>query len=109
MCSEFTNETAETPKYPRLQQGELILKKNNQVTVSTLREGLESFGAGEIADVAIAAYIIKRLKDAADTGSKEQAAAELAELSRELKADKKTAEFAKIVDLMLLGMALSKN
>lgn len=109
MCSESTNQSAGTSKYALLQQGELVLQKNNQVTVSTLREGLESFGAGEIADVAIAAYVIKRLKDAADTSSKEQAAAELADLSRELKADKKTAEFAKIVDFMLLGMALSKN
>lgn len=85
------------------------MKANSQVTVSTLREGLESFGAGEVADVAIAVYVIKRLKDVAETSSKEHAAAELADLSRELKADKKTAEFAKIVDLMLLGMALSKN
>lgn len=85
------------------------MKTGNQVTVSTLREGLESLGAGEMADAAIAVYVIKRLKDVTEAGSKEQAAAELANFSRELKADRKTADLAKIVDLILLGMALSKN
>lgn len=85
------------------------MNTGNQVTVSTLREGFESLGVGEIADAAIAFYVIKRLKDVTEASSKEHAAAELADFSRELKSDEKTAELAKIVDLILLGMALSNN
>lgn len=85
------------------------MKTDNQLTVSTLRETLESLGAGEMADAVIAGYLIKRLKDIAETSSKEQAAAELEKFSRELKADKKTAEFAKIADFFLLCMELNQK
>ena len=60
-------------------------------------------------DAVIAGYVVKRLKDITEAGSKEQAAAELANFSRELKADSKTAELAKIADFFLVFMALSKN
>lgn len=85
------------------------MKTDRQVTVSTLREGFESLGAGEMADAAIAVYVIKRLKDVTEAGSKEQAVAELTNFSSELKSDRKTAELATIVDFILLGMALSNN
>ena len=88
---------------------EKFLKTDNQLTVSTLRQGLESLGAGEMADAVIAGYLLKRLKDITEASSKEQAAAELEKFSNELKADEKTAELAKIADFFLLCMALNKE
>lgn len=85
------------------------MNTDNQVTVSTLRQGFESLGAGEMADAAIAIYVVKRFKDVVETSNHEQAVKELSSFSRELKTDAKTADLAKIVDLIALGMAFTKN